>query len=194
MKYLINLLLLAGIVGLTYLLITGIREPIAFQAEKNARKTAVADRLSQIRTSQEMFRSIKGNFATNFDELITTLKTDSIPFIQVFEDPDDPTNEDKYVYKTIYSNALDSIGQLGINLDEMKYVPYTDKNVQFDFFGDTLTYQKTLVSVTEVGTRWKNFMGEFADQRFTKYDKSYNPDAMIKFGDRNTPNVSGNWE
>jgi len=193
MKYLINLLLIAAILGIGYLLVNGINEPIAFKAAQEARKNVVAERLTQIRECQEMYRTIKGEFAPSFDSLIYVLKNDSIPFVQVFEDPDDPTNEDKYVYKTFYDNALDSINSLGINLDSISYVPFAGTK-KFDFFADTMTYQKTLVSITEVGTRWKTFMGKYADPRFQKYDDRYQPDAMIKFGDQNSPNLSGNWE
>jgi len=193
MKYLINLLLIAAIFGIGYLLVNGINEPIAFKEAQESRKNVVAERLVQIRECQEMYRTIKGEFAPSFDSLIYVLRTDSIPFVQVFEDPDDPTNEDKYVYKTFYDNALDSINALGINLDSISYVPFAG-NTKFDFFADTMTYQKTLVSITEVGTRWKNFMGKYADTRFQKYDDRYFPDAMIKFGDQNSPSLSGNWE
>lgn len=193
MKYLINLILIAAIIGIGYLLYGGINEPIAFKAEQQARQDVVSSRLTQIRECQEIYRSIKGDFAPDFDTLIMVLRTDSIPFVQVFEDPDDPTNEEKYIYKTIYTNALDSITNLGINLDSIPYVPYAG-TTKFDFYSDTMTYQKTLVSVTEVGTRWKTFMGKYADPRFQKYDDRYEPEAMIKFGDQNSPNLSGNWE
>ncbi len=193
MKYLINVLLLLAILGTGYLLVNGINEPIAFKAEQERRKNVVAERLSQIRDCQEIYRNIHGNFAPDFDSLLMSLKTDSIPFIQVFEDPDDPTNEDKYVYKTIYTNALDSINAMGIKLDSLPYVPFAN-NLKFEFYADTMTYQKTLVSVTEVGTRWKNFMGKYGNAKYQKYDDRYEPEAMIKFGDQNSPNLSGNWE
>ncbi len=193
MKYLINVLLLLAILGTGYLLVNGINEPIAFKAEQERRKNVVAERLSQIRDCQEIYRNIHGNFAPDFDSLIMSLKTDSIPFIQVFEDPNDPTNEDKYVYKTIYTNALDSINAMGIKLDSLPYVPFAN-NLKFEFYADTMTYQKTLVSVTEVGTRWKNFMGKYGNAKYQKYDDRYEPEAMIKFGDQNSPNLSGNWE
>lgn len=193
MKYLINILLLLAIVGTAYLLVNGINEPIAFKAEQERRKNVVAERLSQIRDCQEIYRNIHGNFAPTFDSLVMSMKNDSIPFVQVFEDPDDPTNEDKYVYKTIYTNALDSVTAMGIKLDSLPYVPFAD-NMKFQLYADTMTYQKTLVSVTEVGTQWKNFMGKYADTKYQKYDDRYEPEALIKFGDQNSPNLSGNWE
>ncbi|NNE27785.1 MAG: hypothetical protein HKN09_13145 [Saprospiraceae bacterium] len=57
-----------------------------------------------------------------------------------------------------------------------------------------MTYQSTLVSVVEVGTRWKEFMGEYGSIRYAKYDNSYDPNRMLKFGDMSAPNLTGNWE
>jgi hypothetical protein len=71
-------------------------------------------------------------------------------------------------------------------------VPYTE-NQLFDIKADTLTYQSNLVNVVEVGTRYKDFMGEYADPKYKKYAKFYDPEHMLKFGDMNSPNTSGNW-
>ena len=194
MRIIINLLLLALIVVLGYLLVSGITEPIDFRAQKERRKNVVVDKMMDIRTSQEMFRSIKGHFAGSFDELSEVLKTDSIPFEQVFGDPDDPENTEKFVYNTIYFSAYDSIKGMGIDLDDLRFVPFAPEGTVFDIAADTIEYQKTIVPVVEVGTLWKNFMGKFGDARYQKYDDSYDPQARIKFGDMATPNISGNWE
>ena len=50
---LINLILLAIVSFLVYLLVQSIREPIAFKAVKDAREAAVVDKLMQIRQAQE---------------------------------------------------------------------------------------------------------------------------------------------
>jgi len=176
------------------MLYNSIKEPIAFNAEKQLRKTAVVDKLQEIRKAQEVHRMITGGFANSFDSLAYVLKNDSIPTVKLLEDPDDPTNPDKFTKLTTYTAASDSIAGLGINnVDSLKYIPYTD-GMTFDIAADTLTYQMTLVSVVEVGTKWKNFMGEYASPRYSKYDAGYEPEATIKFGDMNKPNLSGNWE
>ncbi|HRD09094.1 MAG TPA: hypothetical protein PK037_16040, partial [Saprospiraceae bacterium] len=63
MKVAINLLLTALIFLLIYMIYTSIREPIAFQEEKGRRVDVVIAKLKQIKTSQEIYRSIKGTFA-----------------------------------------------------------------------------------------------------------------------------------
>lgn len=193
MRIIINLIILAAILGLAYLLFFSIKEPISFKNELDRREGIVVDRLENIKTCQEMYRDITGEFAPTFDTLVQVLTTDSIPFQQVFGDPSDPDNEDKFIYKTVYSSAKDSINNLGISLDSLRYVPFSAQE-EFEIAADTLTYQKTLVPVCEVGTRYNKFMGPYADVKYQKYDDTYDPGNRIKFGDMSSPNLTGSWD
>ena len=193
MRLVINLILLAIVAVLLAFLIGGIREPIAFQAEKVKRERAVVDKLMEIRTVQEAFRSIKGGFAPDFDSLSKVMNYDSFMIIKVLGDPDDPNFTGEITYDTSFSPAIDSMNAMGVNLDSLRYVPYGEGEV-FEIQADTMTYQSTLVNVVEVGTRRKVFMGRYADPRFAKYDNGYDPNSYIKFGNMNAPNLSGNWE
>ena len=183
------LLLLNGFLG--YTLYKNIQEPIAFAEVKTERSKTVATKLENIRSAQEIYRTITGEFAPNFDTLAQVLKIDSIPHISTANDPDNPGS---FIETKTYSSAIDSVNALGIDLDALRYVPYTDNNKEFAIDADTMTYQQTLVSVVQVGTRWKEFMGKYADPKYSKFDNSYNPDNLLKFGDMNAPNVSGNWD
>ncbi len=193
MKYVINLVIVALIALLAYALVGGIQEPIKFNQEQLKRKSAVTDKLQNIRTAQELHRDIKGEFANDFESLATVLKTDSIPAIRLEADPEDPTNEDKYIKIVTYSSAFDSIRNMGIDLDKLKFVPYSD-NAMFEMKADTTTYQSTLVPVMECMTRYKEFMGEYADPRYAQYDDTYDPNALIGFGSLSSPNLEGNWK
>jgi len=193
MRLIINLLLIAMIGGLVYVLIDSIREPIAFKAEKDARKDAVAAKLVEIRKAQEMYRGITGEFAHSFDTLKQILTEGKFELISVIGDADDVNSKGKITRTSTFIPAIDSIRTLGMDLDKLRFIPYTD-NVEFDIKADTLTYQSTLVNVCEVGTVYKKFMGDYADPRFARYDNSYDPEKYIKFGDMNKPNLSGNWE
>lgn len=193
MRILINLVLAAIIIGLIWVLISSIREPIAFKAEKERRERAVIDKLMKIRTTQEAFRNIKGGFANSFDSLSYVLETDSFSIISVIGDPDDPDFTGEIIYDTTYMPAIDSIKAMGINLDSLRFVPFGN-GAEFEIQADTITYQSTNVPVVEVGVRRKYFMGPYADPRFARYDNSYDPNSYIKFGNMNAPNLSGNWE
>ncbi len=191
MRLLLNVVLILGIGFLAWLLYYNIKEPIAFQAEKTKRENRVVKRLKDIRTSQEIYKSITGEYASSFDTLVLVLKTKDIPQYKVVGNPDDPNAE--FTIDTLYFNALDSIVSMKIDLDSLQFVPYSSGKM-FDIAADTLTYQQTLVNVVEVGTQRTNFMGKFGNIKYSKYDKSYNPNSILKFGNMNSPSLSGNWE
>lgn len=191
MRLLLNILLILGIGFLAYLLYYNVKEPIAFQAEKTRREGMVVDRLKDIRTAQEIYKSITGTYASNFDTLKYVLNTQDIPQYKVIGNPDDPTAE--FTVDTIYYDTRDTLQSLGISLDSLQYVPFGGGET-FLIDADTLTYQQTLVDVVEVGTPRTTFMGKFGDIKYAKYDKSYDPNTVIKFGNMSSPSLSGNWE
>lgn len=189
----INILLTLVILFLAYLLYSSIKEPIAFKNQKDKRSQAVIERLEDIRSSQEMYRDITGKFAHTFDTLKQVLSSDSLEFENRMEDPKFPGDQDKFFSVFTYKSALDSINKLDINLDSLRYVPYAESGSEFKITTDTLTYQKTIVNVLEVSTRWKEFMGEYASLKYQKYDNSYEPNNIMKIGDMTKPNLGGNW-
>lgn len=200
MRLIINLVLVALVALLIYVLYSSINEPIAFQAEKARREGAVIDRLTDIRKAQELYREVHGEYAKDFDSLVSTLNNGKIPVVKVIGDPDDPTNTDAIRYDTTFVPAMNyfkdyetTMAKRTIHLDSLRYVPFT-KGQQFLVQADTLTYQSTLVNVVEVGIPRTQFMGPYADERFKRYDASYDPNKTIKFGTMFAPNLAGNWE
>lgn len=196
MRLVFNVILLLIAAALAYMLYQSIEEPIAFDNEKERRKDIVVEKLETIRKAQEMYRDITGNFAPTFDTLIDVLTNGRFTRIAVIGDPDDPNFTGEITYDTSYTAAIDSVRALGMDLAKLRYVPtFPDtKEIQFMIAADTIEYQSTTVAVVEVGTPWKTFMGDYADARFAKYDQNFNPNKVLKFGDLNKPNLSGNWE
>ncbi len=194
MRKIFSLLFLVLAFGLGYLLYKSIEEPIAFNKYKTERKEVVVEKLQTIRKVQEMYRDITGQFAPSFDTLEHVLKTQSFALVKVVGDPDDPNFTGTITYDTTFRPAIDSIQKLNIDLAALRYVPFTDNKITFDIDADTIPYQSTVVPVVQVGTPWKNFMGAYAEARFSQYDRRYEPAAAIKFGDMSKPNLSGNWE
>lgn len=192
----INIILLLVSATLAYLLYQSIEEPIAFDAEKKRRSELVVEKLKVVRTAQEMYRDITGAFAHNFDTLSEVLTKGRFTRVAVIGDPDDPNFKGKITYDTTYVNAIDSIRALGIDLSQLRYVPkFKDTELaEFKIGAGEIEYQSSSASVVEVGTSFGSFMGKYADNKFSKYDKSYSITNMVKFGDLNKPNLSGNWE
>ncbi len=195
MKIVINLVLVALAAYLGYVLYSSIKEPINFQDELLARRDAVSSRLKQIRSAQSIYRDISGGaYAKSFDELENTLRNGRIPIVSVFGDPDDPNFTGTIRYDTTYKMAADTAAALGINIDSLRYIPYSSPRAEFELFADTTTYQKTQVNVVQVSAPYKSFMGKYADERYKRYDNAYDPTKSMMFGSRSQPTLSGNWE
>ncbi len=192
MRLVINLVLVLITLGLLYVLVDSIREPIDFETTRSKREQRVINKLIEIRRAQEMYRGVTGEFANNFDTLNEVLRNGEFRIVSIIGDEDDPDNP-TVRYDTIYKRAIDSVRAMGINLDSLRYIPFSGGKT-FDIAADTLTYQQTLVSVVEVGTKRKVYMGEKYDERYQKYDNTYDPSSVIKFGDMNSPKLAGNWE
>ena len=195
MKIVINLVLVAIAAFLGWQLYSSIKDPISFATELSLRREAVSERLKDVREAQTIYRDVSGGeYAKNFDELINTLRTGDIPLISVFGDPDDPNFDISKLRKdTTLIPAIDTINSLGINLDSLRYIPYSGGK-EFEMYADTVTYQKALVNVVQVSAPYSAFMGKYAANRYKRYDNAYDPTATMRFGSRSKPTLSGNWE
>ena len=194
MKTIFNIVLSLIILALLYAMFQNINEPIEFKAQKTKRERAVINRLKDIRACQEMYRDIEGEYTSSFDSLEDVLRYGRFTLVSVIGDPDDPNFDISDIeYDTTYLKAFDSVQSLEINLDSLRLVPYGEGK-KFTMVADTITYQKTLTHVLEVGARRKDFMDKWADPRFKKYDDRYDPESLLKFGNLGAPNLSGNWE
>ena len=126
MRKLFSLFFLVLAFFLAYLLYKSIEEPIDFANERALRDEAVVEKLETIRTTQEMYRDITGEFAHSFDTLRQVLRNEDFLQIQVLGDPDDPNFQGEITYDTLRIPAIDSVNRLGIDLATLEDVPYTD--------------------------------------------------------------------
>ena len=81
MKVVVRALLVAAIVLLAFLCWKSIQGPIDFNAEVKLRDKEVIQRLVDIRTTQVAYRTQKGTYASNFDELANFIKTGRVASI-----------------------------------------------------------------------------------------------------------------
>lgn len=195
MRIVINLLLFLAILALGYMTYASIKAPISFKQELDKRERAIIQKLSKVRNAQSVYRDVSGgSFAGSWDTLKMVLNNEDLMFISIVGDPDDPNFDAKNLTRdTTYKPAIDTIRAMGINLDSLEYVPYSN-GATFDIAADTLTYQSTLVNVVEVGTSYKKFMGIYGVPAYAKYDKRYDPEKRIQFGDLTKPSTAGSWD
>ena len=190
-RVIFNALLFILILGLGYVLFTTVQEPIKFQTLKGEKETVIINKLIQVRKAQEVYRSVTGKFAGSFQELADTLKYGKFTIVSVNGDPDDPNSV--ITYDTTYKPAIDSVRNMGLDVDNLAFVP-TVEGLEFEIHADSASYQQTTVDVVEVGIAYEKFMGPFADKKFKKYDNLYDPTKKIKFGSLSKPILTGSWE
>lgn len=191
MKTIIHLLLFLVSLGLMYALYSTIKEPIQFKTQYSKRSEAVVDKLKDIRTAQKLYRTITDTFADNFADLENVLSTGRFQIIQVQGDRD--AIGAQVTYDTIYVAAKDSLAALHLDVKSLKTIPFTD-NKQFEIYASKVDQQGITIPVVEVSAKWGDFMGEYGDPKYKKYDKKFSPTNRLKFGSRRKANLSGNWE
>ncbi len=210
MKTALNIVFSVIILVLAYFLIQSIMEPIRFNREKDAREAAIKERLIDIRTAQEAFKSVKGYYTGSFDTLITFLKTDSLPLVFKRGALTDEmiaegiTSEREAVKRglisrdTSYIPVRDSIFYEGYPIDSLRFVPGME-NTEFQMSaGRVMTSSMVMVNVFEAYVLNDVFLGDLDRQLVVNYNDQKTKITGfpgMKVGDVKVPNNNaGNWE
>lgn len=210
MKTALNIVFTIIIIVLIYFLIESIMQPIRFNREKDSRETKIKERLIDIRTAQEAFKSVKGYYTGSFDTLITFLKTDSLPLVFRRGSLTDEmiaagiTSEREAVKKglisrdTSYIPVRDSIFKEGYPVDQLRLVPGTD-NIEFQMSAArVMTTSMVLVNVFEAYVLNDVFLSDLDRQLVVNYNDQrtkFTGFPGMKVGDVRVPNNNaGNWE
>jgi len=210
MKTALNIVFTIIIIVLIYFLIESIMQPIRFNKEKDARETAIKERLIDIRTAQEAFKSVKGYYTGSFDTLVTFLKTDSLPLVFRRGSLTDEmiaegiTSEREAVKKglisrdTSYVAVRDSIFDKAYPIDQLRYIPGTE-NIEFKMAAArVMTTSMVLVNVFEAYVLNDVFLSDLDRQLVVNYNEMRTKITGfpgMKVGDIRVPNNNaGNWE
>ena len=210
MKTALSIVLTVIIFVLAWLLFQSIMKPIRFNQEKDARETAIKERLIDIRTAQEAFKSVKGFYTGSFDTLITFLKVDSLPLVFKRGSLTDEmiaegiTSEQMAVKKglisrdTSYIPVRDSVFQEGYPLDDLRFVPGMNDTEFQMAAGRVMTTSMVLVNVFEAYVLNDVFLGDLDRQLVVNYNEQRTKTTGfpgMKVGDVKIPNNNaGNWE
>ena len=210
MKTALNIVFTIIIIVLIYFLIESIMQPIRFNKEKDARETAIKERLIDIRTAQEAFKSVKGYYTGSFDTLVAFLKTDSLPLVFRRGSLTDEmiaegiTSEREAVKKglisrdTSYVAVRDSIFDKAYPIEKLRYVPGTE-NIEFNMAAArVMTTSMVLVNVFEAFVLNDVFLSDLDRQLVVNYNEMRTKITGfpgMKVGDIRVPNNNaGNWE
>ena len=209
MKTVIQIILLAAIVVLSYMLYESIQGPIRFNKEKKLREDATIARLKDIRTAEVAYKSEYDRFTGSFDTLITFLKADSFRVVQKIGSIPDSLIEAGMTEKeairkglikrdTIRISVLDSLFKPGFYVDSLRYVPYT-QGIEFELgAGDLSTGSKVTVRVFEAKVPFDILLAGMDRQLVINYKEEREKITGypgIRVGSLTEPtNNAGNWE
>ena len=169
-KEIVSVLLLFVIAGLVYACIKSIMEPINFNKQKAYRETVGIQRMKDVRTLQEAFKSVSGHFTASADSLVDFYKNGKMEVIMQIGSNDDSlavatteklkksrrgiTPEQMYeLYKKgehlvfSISSKVDVKDTLfntrnDFNIDSLKYIPFSQ--------GDTIQMESVIKEVSGV--------------------------------------------
>jgi hypothetical protein len=195
-RIIVQVVLFLAIVGLGYLIYTGVMKPINFDKEKAVRETAVVERLKDIRTAQVSYKSVYGKYTGSFDTLIHFIKEDSFPVEYAEGSLDDSlaVAMGLIVRDTFYVRVKDSLFPDDYPIDSIRYVPFT-QGVQFDMAsGSIMTASQVEVQVFEASAKYFDILNGMDRQLIINLNdlKDF---PGIKVGDINEANNNaGNWE
>lgn len=169
-KKIVSVLLLFVIAGLVYACIKSIMEPINFNKQKAYREAVGIQRMKDVRTLQEAFKSVTGHFTASADSLVDFYKNGKMEVIMQIGSNDDSlavatteklkksrrgiTPEQMYeLYKKgehlvfSISSKVDVKDTLfntrnNFNIDSLKYIPFSQ--------GDTIQMESVIKEVSGV--------------------------------------------
>lgn len=198
MKKIVQVILAIVIIGLGYLVYDSIMKPVRFNKEMAIREGIVIQKLKDIRSSQMIYKQLKGSYAPGFDSLISFLKIAEIPVVKMVADPSDTTFT-RTINDTVgFINVADSLfGKIkGFSFASLKTIPYS-KGLLFEMDADTIERGGVEVHVFEAKAPFTAFLNGMDEQTIINLISKYediNWYAGIKVGSLIEPSTDGNWE
>lgn len=137
MKTVVQIVLVALVVILSYFLYTSVERPLDFEKVKKERYDATIARLKDIRKAELAYKDVNGKFTGNWDSLINFVKTGKLPLVRKIGMLTDSMieagwtekqalKEGKIIRDTIHVSVLDTIFGKNYKIDEIKFVPLKD--------------------------------------------------------------------
>ena len=224
----INIILFAIVLVLAWQVVKSIQAPINFDNEKKARENKVIERLIDIRNAEVLYKNAYNKYTDNLDTLIMFCQNDSIPVVEMFSKRNDADSTYYTVYDTAgYIKVMDSIrkgnvlrkdkakkegwdnaegwNKLVFNINEMKYVPFSEPQQVFEIEAGTKESSGVKIPVFEARTPYEVYLGQpgakFTEKEWTQRVKnikaereSINRYAGLKVGSMDEASTEGNWE
>lgn len=198
MKKIVQVILAVVIIGLGYLVFDSIMKPVRFNKEKADREAIIIQKLKDIRSSQLIYKQLKGSYADGFDTLVSFLKIAEIPVVKIIPDPTDTTYT-KTINDTVgYINVADSLfGKIkGFSFNSFKTIPFSD-GLLFEMNADTIERGGVEVNVFEAKAPFTAYLFGMDEQTIINLNSKFEDISRypgLKVGSLIEPSTDGNWE
>lgn len=210
MKTVIQVVLIAIVVALSYWLYTSVEKPLDFEKEKKDRYEATIARLKDIRKAELAYKDVHGKFTGSWDTLINFVKTGKIPLVRKIGMLTDSMieagwtekqalKEGKIIRDTVRVNVLDTIFGKGYKIEDIKFVPVKDTVAQFHLGAAFITTGSGIkVPVFEAKVHNNTILVNLDRQMIINLNESKRTNGKypgLKVGSlEETNNNAGNWE
>ena len=209
LKLAFQIILPIAIIFLAYFLYKGIETPIKFNHQMEKRYKIVKENLIDIRTAQISYKSVKGTYANNFDELINFVKHDSIQIIKAIGSiPDSLLDLGMMEEEAIRLGIIirekskvavsDTLFPADYKIDSIRYIPFSNGQEFQMGAGEITTGSNVKVKVFEAKAHYSTWLIGLDHQLIINLidDRIVNElYPGLKVGDlEETNNNSGNWE
>ena len=202
MKIALKLFLLVVIVGLAYMVVESIMEPVRFNKEKDKREQVVIRKLEDIRAGELAFRRLNGKYTASWDTLIDFLKNNEFFVVKEVADPNDTTYT-KTIRDTLGTiSIIDSLyGQrTNFKIDHLKYIPLPADvfaNEMFELEAGEIERGGVPVQVFESQVNYEVMLKGLDEQlilNLIKSVKEMNKYPGLKVGSLTEASTEGNWK
>jgi len=192
MKIAIQAGLLVISLVLAYLIYDGIQTKIKFRKLAQSRNEVVQDKLMDIVKAQKEFKSEKGKYANNFEELLYFLKSDSLTIVKAIGNVPDSLTEIEAVERGIVIRdtllvPARTIFDEDYPIAELPNVPFSDDQ-KFKMQSGVIEKNKVNVNVFEASTTLEHVYNGLRTK-----NESVDLADVIKVGSMTEPITTGNW-
>jgi hypothetical protein len=193
----IKVILSIVIIILGFLIYRSINKPVKFENTLQARSVVIIDKLKDIRTAQNLFRSQYGRYTASFDTLIRFVRNGKIPEVKLIPDPQDTTNT-RSISDTIgFISIFDSVfSKKAYPLEKLNEIPYSEGDY-FSILAGKLNKGGVDVSVFEVSARMETYTKDLDKQLVVNRVKELEDISKfpgLKVGSMYEATTDGNWE
>lgn len=207
MKNVVQVVLLALSAFFCYMIYKSIMGPLEFKELKQKRYTEVVKRLKNIRDAQEAYRTVKGEYATSFPELVDFVETGKftitsqrdtswVEFNKIYRI--DELKQDKVIDTLGFVSVKDSLFKDSDDYKNMMFVPFAeDSNTKFEMKAGKLDKNGYKAPVFEVKVKknivlWDQPKDLLDQENKVKNVEDINGDE-IRVGSMEEISTTGNW-